>query len=189
MKSRLASLATQTVNANGAREPQTKASRLICCRLIVEAREVVITVHLIWCVHITELNSNFVETDMKSQAYSPIWLNGPYLTRLQQGRDFFASGSHGVSCTQTINNDCQLTDFVSGVKIEVLGYVNCAYIPNISTQLMLRARLSESLVSYWLLRLYRRPATEEYCLCHTGVSPAARIGDFYNARITNIKIV
>ena len=31
-------------------EPQTKASPLICCRLIVEPCEVVITVHLIWCV-------------------------------------------------------------------------------------------------------------------------------------------
>ena len=37
-------------------EPQTKASRLICCRLIVEPCEVVITVHLIWCVIIIYIN-------------------------------------------------------------------------------------------------------------------------------------
>ena len=46
-----------------------------------------------------------------------------------EGTRFFASGSHGVSGTQTINNDVQLSDFVSGVRIEVLGYVNCAYNP------------------------------------------------------------
>ena len=66
---------------------------------------------------------------MKSQAYAPIWPNGPCLPRLQQGRDCFARGSHGVSGTQTINNDFQLSDFVSGVRIEVLGYVNCTYNP------------------------------------------------------------
>ena len=37
-------------------DPQTKASRLICCRLIVEPCEVVITVHLIWCVIIIYIN-------------------------------------------------------------------------------------------------------------------------------------
>ena len=78
---------------------------------------------------LTELNSNFAATDMKSQAYAPIWPNGPCLPRLHQGRDCFASGSHGVSGTQTINNDFQLTYFVSGVRIEVLGYVNCTYNP------------------------------------------------------------
>ena len=66
---------------------------------------------------------------MKSQAYAPIWPNGPCLRRLQQGRDFVASCSHGVSVTQTINNDFQLSYFVSGVRIEVLGYVSCAYNP------------------------------------------------------------
>ena len=45
------------------------------------------------------------------------------------GTRFFASGSHGVSGAQTINNDFQLLDFVSGVRIEVLGYVNCVYNP------------------------------------------------------------
>ena len=35
---------------------QTKAYRLICCRLIVEPCEVVITVHLIWCVIIIYIN-------------------------------------------------------------------------------------------------------------------------------------
>ena len=50
---------------------------------------------------LTELNSNFAATDMKSQAYAPIWPNGPCLPWLQQGRDCFASGSHGVSGTQT----------------------------------------------------------------------------------------
>ena len=83
---------------------------------------------------------------MKSQAYAPIWPNGPCLPRLQQGRDCFTSGSHGVSGTQTINNDFQLTYFVSGVRIEVLGYVNWSITPHISTKLMLRASLCESLV-------------------------------------------
>ena len=78
---------------------------------------------------LTELNSNFVATDMKSQSYAPIWPNGLCLPRLQQGRDFFASGSHGVSGTQTINNDFQLSYFVSGVRIDVLGYGNCVYNP------------------------------------------------------------
>ena len=78
---------------------------------------------------LTELKSNVVATDMKSQSYAPICPNGPCLPRLQQGRDFFASGSHGVSGTQTINNDLQLSDFVSGVRIEVLCYDNCAYNP------------------------------------------------------------
>ena len=74
---------------------------------------------------LTELNSNFFATDMKSQAYAPIWPNGSCLRRLQRGRDFFASGSHGVSGTQTINNDFQLSDFVSGVRIEVLPFGLC----------------------------------------------------------------
>ena len=39
-------------------EQQTKASRLICCRLIVEPCEVVITVHLIWCVIIIYINGS-----------------------------------------------------------------------------------------------------------------------------------
>ena len=78
---------------------------------------------------LTELNSNFAATYMKSQAYAPIRPNGPCLPRLQQGRDCFARGSHGVSGTQMINNDFQLSDFVSGVRIEVLGYVNCTYNP------------------------------------------------------------
>ena len=78
---------------------------------------------------LTKLNSNFAATDMESQAYAPIWPNGPCLPRLQQGRDCFARGSHGISGTQTINNDFQLSDFVSGVRIEVLGYVNCTYSP------------------------------------------------------------
>ena len=95
---------------------------------------------------LTELNTNFVATDMKSQAYAPIWPNGPCLPRLQQRRDFFASGSHGVSGTQTINIDFQLSYFVPRLRIEVLGYVKCAYNTNISTPLMLRASLSESLV-------------------------------------------
>ena len=38
---------------------------------------------------LTELNLNFVVTDMKSQAYAHIWPNGPCLPRLKQGRDFF----------------------------------------------------------------------------------------------------
>ena len=68
---------------------------------------------MVWSLFIlTELNLNFVATDMKSQAYTPIWPNGPCLPRLQQGREFFASGSRGVSGTQTINNDFQLSDFV-----------------------------------------------------------------------------
>ena len=68
--------------------------------------------HFIWCVIIIYINGtklNFVATDMKSQAYAQIWL--------KQGRDFLASGSRGVSGTQTINNDFQLSDFVSGVRI------------------------------------------------------------------------
>ena len=57
VKSRLASLATQAVNATGLWcELQTKASPLICCRLIVEHCEVVIPVHLIWCVIIIYIN-------------------------------------------------------------------------------------------------------------------------------------
>ena len=46
------------------------------------------------------------------------------------GTRFFASGSHGVSGTETINNDFRLSNCVSGVRIfDVLGYVNCAYNP------------------------------------------------------------
>ena len=94
---------------------------------------------------LTELNSNFAATDMKSQAYAPIWPNGPCLPRLQQGRDCFARGSHGVSGTETINNNFQLSDFVSGVRIEVLGYVNCTYNSKHMYNIK-RASLSESLV-------------------------------------------
>ena len=38
---------------------------------------------------------------------------------VEAGMRFFASGSRGVSGTQTINNDFQLpvSDFVSGVRI------------------------------------------------------------------------
>ena len=57
---------------------------------------------------------------MKSQAYGPIWPNGPCLPRLKQGTRFFASASRGVSGTQTINNDFQLSDFVSGLMCWVL---------------------------------------------------------------------
>ena len=48
---------------------------------------------------------------------------------VEAGTRFFASGSRGVSGTQSINNDFQLSYFVSGVRIEVLGTVNCAYNP------------------------------------------------------------
>ena len=36
---------------------------------------------------------------------------------VEAGTRFFASGSRGVSGTQTINTDFQLSDFVSGVRI------------------------------------------------------------------------
>ena len=50
VKIRLASLATQAVNATGANRKQ-RPPLIICCRLIVEHCKVVITVHLIWCDH------------------------------------------------------------------------------------------------------------------------------------------
>ena len=79
-------------------------------------------------------------------AYNPKHIYKINAKSQQQGRDCFASGSHGVSGTQTINNDFQLSDFVSGVRIEVLGSVNCAYNPKDIYKIMLRASLSESLV-------------------------------------------
>ena len=36
---------------------------------------------------------------------------------VEEGMRLFASGSRGVSGSQTINNDFQLSDFVSGVRI------------------------------------------------------------------------
>ena len=82
---------------------------------------------------LTELYLNCVATDMKSQAYAQIWPNGPCLPRLKQGRDFFASGSRGVSGTQTINSDFQLSDFVSGVRFWV--QLTVPITANISTNL------------------------------------------------------
>ena len=102
---------------------------------------------------LTELNSNFVATDMKSQAYAPIWPNGPCLPRLQQGRDFFASSSHGFSGTQTIFN-YQILCQGLGLRFRVMLTVPIT--PNISTKLMLRASLSESLVHMKIMHAFSK---------------------------------
>ena len=65
---------------------------------------------------------------------------------VEAGTRFCASGSRGVSGMQTIDNDFQILDFVSGVRIEVLDTVNCAYNPKHNNLRILRASLSESLV-------------------------------------------
>ena len=96
---------------------------------------------------LTELNSNFVATDMKSQAYTPIWPNGPCLPRLQQGRNFFASGSHDVSGTQMIYKDFNYQILCQGLGLRFWVMLTVPISPNISTKLMPRASLSESLVN------------------------------------------
>ena len=42
---------------------------------------------------LTETNLTLAATDMKSQAYAPLWHDGPCLLKLQPARDFVASGS------------------------------------------------------------------------------------------------
>ena len=87
---------------------------------------------------------------MKLQAYAPIWPNGPCLPWLQQGRDCFASGSHGVSSmllrirlTMIFNYQmlCQ------GLGLRFWAMLTVPITPNISTKVMIRASLSESLVN------------------------------------------
>ena len=54
---------------------------------------------------VTEPNLTFAATEMKSQAYAPLWHDGPCLLKLQPARDFVASGSQVFfSGTQTANN-------------------------------------------------------------------------------------
>ena len=57
------------------------------------------------------------------------------------------------------------------------GPVSAVYKQHCIALLMNDFRKVGSILLYCLLRLYRRPATEEYLLCHTGVSPAARTAD------------
>ena len=60
----------------------------------------------------------------------------------QVAADFVASGVRVCFCTQTVKNDFQLSNFVSMVRIEVLGNVNCNHNPKTYLQII-RCSLSE----------------------------------------------
>ena len=92
---RLASWTTQssTTGANRKQRPLVN--------LIVEPCEVLISAHVTWCLIysycINGTKFNFGSTEIKSQAYAPIWHDGPCLPGLQPGPDFFVSGSRFFS--------------------------------------------------------------------------------------------
>ena len=97
--------------------------------------------------YITRSLPHVVATDMKSQSYAPIWPNGPYLPRLQQGRDFLRVVRMVFLVRKRLT-----TIFDYRIVCQGLGFLMCwamstvPITPNISTKLMLRASLSESLV-------------------------------------------
>ena len=131
VKSRLASLTTQSVNATGANRKQRPLLNLWLanCRALRSPHHR--TCHNIWCftiIYINGIKLNFAATEMKSQAYAPIWHNDPYLPRLQPGYDFLRA-VRGFFGTQTVKNDFQLSNFVSRVRIEVFSNVNCNHNP------------------------------------------------------------
>ena len=79
-----------------------------------------ITVHLIWCVIIIYINGTKLKFCRDSHEIAGLRANiaqWAVFAEVEAGTRFFASGSRGVSGTQTINNDFQLSDFVSGVRI------------------------------------------------------------------------
>ena len=83
VKSYPASLTTQSVNATGANRKQRPILNMWPANCWALSR----TCHMpIWCFIIVYINGtklNFSATEMTSQAYAPIWHDGPCLPRLQ----------------------------------------------------------------------------------------------------------
>ena len=77
----------------------------------------------IWCFIIVYINGtklNFGETEMTSQAYAPIWHDGPCLPRLQPECDFFATGSQGFSVRKLLRTIFHYLILYQGLGLKVV---------------------------------------------------------------------
>ena len=80
-------------------------------------------------------------SEMKSQAYVPIWYDAPCLLRLQPGRDFVVSGSRGFSVRKLLRTIFNYLILCQGLGLRFWVVLTVTITQNIST--MLRAKLSE----------------------------------------------